>query len=204
MYLGSEALTNTEKRNIIVVDLEATCCDKNTMPHHEREIIQIGACYVPISDTFTPVHQFNCFIKPVRHTILTEFCTSLTGITQEQVDMGMPYLHAYKWFETWASQFSPYYLCSWGEYDKKQFIQDCTFHSIQYNLDEHINIKHEFALKQRTKQLGLAKALQRCALNFEGSHHSAIDDALNTARLLPWIFGDKKIENNKQSVRIRL
>jgi len=49
------------------------------------EIIEIGAVMVE-AQGLTVIDEFQTFIKPVRYPILTEFCKSLTSITQEQVD----------------------------------------------------------------------------------------------------------------------
>ncbi|WP_338014949.1 hypothetical protein [Aquabacterium soli] len=51
----------------------------------------------------------------------------------------------------------------------------------------HINLKQAFAKARRIgKQVGMRKALELASLQFEGTHHRALDDAINTARLLPW------------------
>jgi inhibitor of KinA sporulation pathway (predicted exonuclease) len=64
----------------LVLDLEATCCDRGTIKRHEMEIIEIGAVMVG-AKTLTIRDEFQTFIKPVRHPVLTEFCKSLTSIT---------------------------------------------------------------------------------------------------------------------------
>ena len=35
------------------------------------------------------VSQFQTYVKPVLDPVITDFCTELTGITQEQVDAGV-------------------------------------------------------------------------------------------------------------------
>ena len=49
------------------------------------EIIEIGAVMVD-RETLSIVDEFQTFIKPIRHPILTDFCKQLTSITQSQVD----------------------------------------------------------------------------------------------------------------------
>jgi inhibitor of KinA sporulation pathway (predicted exonuclease) len=68
----------------LIVDLEATCSDKGAVPRHEMEIIEIGAV-MQSSRTFEIESEFQTFVRPVRHPELTEFCTELTGITQDHV-----------------------------------------------------------------------------------------------------------------------
>ena len=68
----------------IVLDLEATCCDDDSIPREETEIIEIGAVLVDAA-TLTPGLEFQTFVKPLRHRVLTPFCTKLTTITQADV-----------------------------------------------------------------------------------------------------------------------
>ena len=74
----------------LVVDLEATCCDRGNIRKEEMEIIEIGAVMVH-SESLSIVDEFQSFIKPIRHPILTEFCKSLTSIAQAQVDRAPTY-----------------------------------------------------------------------------------------------------------------
>lgn len=74
-----------ETERYLVIDFEATCCDKGTVSRGEMEIIEIGAVMVE-AGTFEAVDEFQTFIRPVRHPRLTSFCTSLTFIMQEGVE----------------------------------------------------------------------------------------------------------------------
>ncbi len=65
----------------LILDLEATCCDKGTIKRHEMEIVEIGSVMVE-AQALTIIDQFQSFIKPVRYPVLTEFCKSLTSITK--------------------------------------------------------------------------------------------------------------------------
>lgn len=174
----------------LIVDLEATCCDQNSFPRHEMETIEIGAVMVD-AENLNIIDEFECFIKPVRNKQLTNFCTELTSITQSQVDMAEEYPKAVKVFQKWLYQYSGYIFCSWGDYDRKQLIQDSQYHRIGYPIDvEHINIKKLFSTNQGLKKkFGMAGALKRAGLELIGTHHRGIDDARNMARLMPYITG---------------
>jgi len=75
-------MTNLKQFNYyLVLDLEATCCDKGSIAKNHMEIIEIGAVMVEPA-TLTIVDEFQSFVKPIRHPILTEFCKSLTSIAQ--------------------------------------------------------------------------------------------------------------------------
>src|SRR5436309_3093556 len=69
----------------LIVDVEATCSNDGAVPRHEMEIIEIGAV-MQNSRTFEIGSDFQTFVRPVRNTRLTAFCTELTGITQREVE----------------------------------------------------------------------------------------------------------------------
>ena len=105
----------------LVVDLEATCCDKQaTIKQTEMEIIEIGAVMVH-PESLTIIDEFQSFIKPIRHPILTEFCKSLTSIAQAQVDVAPSYPEAIALLKKWLSGYSNGVFGSWGDLDRKQF-----------------------------------------------------------------------------------
>ncbi|MEP0914987.1 exonuclease domain-containing protein [Leptolyngbya sp. GB1-A1] len=77
----------------LVLDLEATCCNQDTIKRHQMEIIEIGAVMVE-AQNLNVIEEFQTFIRPTRYPVLTEFCKSLTSITQEQVDQAPGYVEA--------------------------------------------------------------------------------------------------------------
>src|SRR5262249_52445534 len=115
----------------LIVDLEATCSDVGVVPRHEMEIIEIGAV-MQSSSTFEVESEFQPFVRPVRHPELTEFCTELTGITPENM-VGAPlFREALEAMKEWMHTFDDALFCSWGDYDRDQFLQDCEFHQVVY------------------------------------------------------------------------
>jgi len=178
----------------LIVDLEATCCNQKSISRHEMEIIEIGAVMVD-AENLQIVDEYQVFIKPCRYPLLTSFCTQLTSITQAEVDSGLSFVDAIEQFKQWMYQFDNFVFCSWGDYDKSQFIQDCGFHQCAYPFkSEHINIKKLFSDKQNlTKKQGMAGALKLAGIKLEGKHHRGIDDARNMAKLAPYIFANEVI-----------
>lgn len=142
------------------------------------------------ADTLQVVDEFQSFVKPVRHATLTPFCTELTSITQSEVDSAPHYSQAITNLVQWMSEYPHFIFCSWGDYDKHQFLQDCAFHRIDYPFnDEHINIKQAFSAALNTKRrFGMNAALKKAGLSLQGTHHRGIDDARNMARLMPTII----------------
>ncbi len=182
----------------MVVDLEATCCNDQSFPTTEMETIEIGAVMV-CGETLKPVSEFCTFIKAVRHPQLTVFCTNLTSITQADVDSAQNFKQAFTEFKAWLSQYEDYLFCSWGEYDRNQFIQDCDYHDEPYPISApHLNLKRQFSRAQKVrKHQGMAGAMKLTGMQLEGTHHRGLDDARNIARLLPFSLGRKFISQQK-------
>ena len=171
-------------KSLVIVDLEATCCDEKSVPRNEMEIIEIGAVQVD-PDTGEIISEFEAFVKPVRHPELTDFCTELTSITQQDVNRAKGYPEVIASFKQWLTEIEVYDFCSWGAYDKSQFEQDCEFHNIPYPfIGKHRNLKKEFSEALGVKkQFGLGRAIKHLGLEFEGTAHRGIDDARNIARV---------------------
>ncbi|MDK2124430.1 3'-5' exonuclease [Parachitinimonas caeni] len=182
-------ITETQN-NFLVVDFEATCCDKGSVPRNEMEIIEVGAVLVDCH-TFRPIDEFQRFIRPVRHPLLTDFCKTLTTINQWDVDSAATFPAVAKELERWLAPHRPVLFCSWGDYDRKQLIQDAEFHRCSNPIGgEHCNVKQRFSDQQGFKRgLGLGMAMKAAQMRFKGTAHRGIDDARNIVRLLPHIFG---------------
>ncbi|MEM7244136.1 MAG: 3'-5' exonuclease [Acidobacteriota bacterium] len=187
-------MRTTPPDHYLVVDFEATCDDRGTVPRHEMEIIEIGAVRVD-GTTLEPIDDFAAFIRPVRHPRLTEFCHGLTTITQEQVDAAPSFPAVAESLRAWVEERpGRAVFSSWGDYDRKQLAQDCAFHSVASPLpEEHVNLKALFAERRGLRRgVGMGKALRMMDLPLEGTHHRGIDDARNIARLLPAIVGEAR------------
>ncbi len=179
-------MKNNYKHHLII-DLEATCCKQRTIKREAMEIIEIGAVVVD-AKTLEVVDEYTTFIKPILNPVLTDFCKELTTITQDDVNKAKGYKEAIEAFKRWSSQYEDYLFCSWGDYDKNQFLLDSKLHKVDYPFsEEHLNIKKAFAKAQNIKPCGLDRALEHVGLALEGTHHRGIDDARNMARLMPFI-----------------
>ncbi|MDY6938331.1 MAG: 3'-5' exonuclease [Cyanobacteriota bacterium] len=179
---------------LMVLDLEATCCDKQTISRQQMEAIEIGAVMVE-TQNLAPVDEFQTFIQPTRNPKLTDFCRQLTSISQAQVDRAPTYPDAVDLMQQWLARYPNFLFGSWGDYDRKQFEQDSNFHRISYPIGaEHVNLKKFFSASQGLKKrYGMAQALELVGISLEGTHHRGIDDARNIAKLLPYILGIKTI-----------
>lgn len=168
---------------IIIIDVEATCWEGSPPPGQEMEIIEIGICLVEAT-TGKRLLKKSIFVKPEKSTV-SDFCTQLTTLTQEQVNAGISLGEACSILKqeyltksrTWAS---------WGGYDRHQFEKECKSKNIPYPFGpNHLNIKRHFA-KERglAQEVELIEALEVLGLKFEGTYHRAVDDAFNIALVL--------------------
>ena len=175
----------------LVIDLEATCCDDNRFPRDEMEIIEIGAV-ITDGQTFQPIDEFQSFVRPVRHPVLTAFCQELTGIEQADVDGAAVFSEAMSLLARWMSDYPQAVFCSWGEYDWCQFERDCFFHDVAWLFgNRHVNLKKRYSERFPIgRGEGFGEILRKHGLPFVGRPHRGIDDARNIARFMQVIFED--------------
>lgn len=180
---------------ILAVDLEATCANDGSVPPAAMEIIEIGAVWTTVDGAV--LERFQSFVRPLQMPILTPFCINLTGIRQTEIDAAPYFPVAARMLREFADRRrEPGVLwTSWGDYDRKQFGRDCARHGVDDPLElPHENARRIFTLRQHTgSDVSLAAACEMAKIKFEGSHHRALDDAINTARLLPWVRGDRSL-----------
>ncbi len=167
--------------NYIVLDLEATCWNDGSK--NKSEIIEIGA--VKVNANFEIVGEFAKFVKPKLNPQLSAFCRELTTITQVQVDDAEHFPIVIEQFKNWINITEDYLLCSWGMYDKNQFISDCNLNKIDSNWAlKHISLKHQYPeVKGLKKMVGMNGALYIEGFTLEGTHHRGIDDARNICKI---------------------
>lgn len=171
---------------VLVIDVEATCCPLGSVPQQQMETIQIGAVIATLSGEV--MGEWNSHVRPIRHPVLTTFCTQLTGIRQSDVDTADVFPSVIKRLGQWIDDTRSTIECwaSWGAYDRHQLQQDVTFHGVPWCLPPtHLNMKAVFAKKFRLKKRpALSTALSLVGLEFSGTPHNAQDDARNAAKLL--------------------
>lgn len=175
---------------IWVVDLEATCVDKEhgeKFPEgQESEIIEIGIAELDVK-TGEIARTFDFIVKPTKSKI-SKYCTELTTLTQEQVDQGVTFEKAVK--EMRRIGMKSRIWASYGEYDKKMFKQQCELRGVEYPFNEqHLNVKTLFCIKNKIgRGIGTHKAVEMLKIPFEGTPHRGIDDAKMTAKILASVF----------------
>lgn len=176
---------------IIVCDIEATCCEDNSFPREEMEIIEIGLVMFDLKCNRI-VDRYESLVIPVINPILNKFCTDLTGISQEELESkGKSYKEVMEEVSNWIGDTSNFVWGSWGYFDRNILEIECKRKSTSNPFGEmtHYNLSDEFRKKINSKRkLGLTRALNRLEISYEGQKHRALSDAVNTCKLLPYIF----------------
>jgi inhibitor of KinA sporulation pathway (predicted exonuclease) len=173
---------------LLIVDLEATCWERTEHKPSEMEIIEIGAMLID-SKSLQLLGEFQSFVKPLAHPILSDYCRQLTTIKQEAIDDSEFFPSVLARLLVFIEKPDEVCLASWGNYDRKQLIQDCQRHTKPYTFGEnHLNIKELFAQTFQVRMCGMKRALSILGLQIEGTHHRGLDDARNICQILRHIM----------------
>lgn len=170
------------RKNFIVIDLEATCWEDASFQKANSEIIEIGVALIDF-ESRSVIKSKRYLIKPKKSTI-SEYCTELTGITPEMIATeGMDLSRASKLIR---QEFSPTHIAwgAWGN-DLEALQSACANQKAIFPFSSsYIDIGLLYSLKKGdSKKWNLEKALKEEELDFEGTPHRGLDDAINTAKL---------------------
>ena len=172
----------------LVADWESSCGDNGWNKSNRMEIIEFAAIFV--DKNFKVIKEFDEFIQPIEHPILTDYCKNLTTIKQSDVDNALTFDKVLNKFRGCMNEISgdknDFLFCSWGRYDQKQLTSDCELHNAMYPFnDMHCDLKGVI-----TKKLGLGKkcrgmenVLKHMGLTLDGIHHRGIDDVRNILKI---------------------
>lgn len=167
---------------ILVVDLESTCWEHKT-DEQQQEIIEIGACILNVKSL--KIHApISLIVKPELSEV-SEYCTKLTGLTQQDVNAGISLASACSYLRkeydskkiAWAS---------WGPGDRVFLENQCLSKNIKYPMSErHLDVQIMFSVVFNIPQnKSVADSLSALKLKFEGKPHRGVDDAKATAEIL--------------------
>lgn len=193
----------------VVIDFEATCEEKNPVgyPH---EIIEFPAILVSARSKAV-VDTFHRFVRPTVNPTLSEFCRTLTGISQETVNAADTFDQVHAEFLRWMEGHgfgvdSTFTVVTDGPFDMGRFLHlQCLQSGIPYPTSyagHWANIRKCFANFYReeffankggsgpNKLPSLKDMLEALELTFEGTPHHGIDDARNIARVLTYLLKD--------------
>lgn len=189
---------------VIVIDFESTCWDtkdKQSKWQNLAEIIEFPAVLLNLK-TGKIEDEFHQYVMPVENPILSEFCTKLTGITQETVNSGIPLGTCIMLFKRWINQLSlkrkitfhkpslgstTCTFVTWSDWDLSMCLQNEAKRKQLRKpdvLSQWIDLRLCYRTFYQRKPQGLKGALAELGLSFTGREHSGIIDARNTANLV--------------------
>jgi len=161
--------------NIIIIDLEMTCCENDEFTKDDMEVIEIGAVRI-CADDMQVTGAFQSFVKPVMNPKLTDFAKELLHISQLSIDCAPVFS------EAWSLLFLPWLggdetFCSWGKGDLVWLDKACQRHSQTLPFSHHCDLFKAFGNGQR-------RVLKRNGLSWYGQRHRALNDAITYAQML--------------------
>jgi sporulation inhibitor KapD len=168
---------------IIVFDLETTLTyQRDKIP----EIIEIGAAKVVPGKNGVEVDTFQRYTFPAIERRITERTRKFIGLDKENMPTFIPFRRAFAEFMKWIGNDSDYYLCTWGQDDKRLMIEHCARFGLDFNWMRNYNdIQPPISmLLADRKQMSLKEAIDTAGIIQEGRLHSALVDAIHTAHLL--------------------
>lgn len=201
----SATLLNKEgkKTMYISLDFEATCIEP-TPEDFVSEIIEFPVQV--LNENLKEIAKYRIYARPTINPTLTDFCTNLTGITQEQVNKAPTLDYVIDTMDKFIRCMTRPHdvVClTYGDWDinicLRSEIEKKGIPMLDY-LRKWINVKaefHKFAdLQGLPKKLGLNDALAHYGMTFQGNQHCGMDDTINTTRLLKeMISRGYKLEN---------
>jgi len=169
---------------IVVLDLEATCWEtREEQGSQPQEIIEVGISRLPLVN-LEPIREAEIIVKP-RWSKVSDFCTGLTTLTQEDVDKGIDVSEALDMLWKRYGTGSKMVAC-WGTWDFEHIHRETKSKELQNPIGSlRMDVKSFYSMvKGMTKGVGMMTALDQLGIEHEGTHHRGDDDALNIARVL--------------------
>ncbi|XP_071130609.1 ERI1 exoribonuclease 2-like [Mytilus edulis] len=204
---------------LVVLDFESTCWQDGKF--RTQEIIEFPAVLLNTS-TGKIESEFQFYVQPQESPNLSEFCKQLTGITQDQVDNGIPLNLCVRKFVRWldslkekkgvvftqpSTETEKCYLativtwsdwdlgvCLYNEFRRKQIGRPC-------QLNSWIDLRATYRKFYSRKPNGLNGALKDLGIDFEGREHSGLHDSRNTAILAYRMIQDGCILNITKTLK---
>lgn len=185
-------------KKINIVDLETTCWEPDyTRPHdQQQEIIEIGIVVLNTEKDVIEIEEERSYLIKPEESTLSDFCVELTTITEDLLnEQGVS-------FEEAVSDMKSRYRtkgrvwASWGDFDRKMFERQCGRRNFPYPFGpRHLNLKCLYSiLHNMGHEPSVKEALELSNLDFKGTPHRGLDDAVNIATI-----AKKMLETHKHT-----
>lgn len=192
---------------LCVLDFEATCWN-DTTSRDLMEIIEFPSVLYKVNELTKKcefISEFSQYVKPTIKPLLSQFCTELTGITQEKVSsaktIDLVYKEHVEWLNKNVPKGSDFVFATCGAWDlKTQLPREIFNKKLKSNkyYSKYINVKDEYEYFYNIKAKGMVEMLFHLNIPMTGRHHSGIDDTRNIAKIMLKMISDgHKAENYK-------
>ena len=145
------------------------------------EVIQIGA--VKLDKNMRICGSYQVIVKPRYFKKLHRHVSELTGITQEQMDMGTPLPEAAERFKRWCGE--DFVFLTWGPDDIPMLRENFHVHGVPFDwLDRDYDLQRIFNAQtdgEMKKQRSLEYAMEYFEIPQTLPAHDALNDAYFTA-----------------------
>lgn len=188
---------------LLVLDFEAQCREGERM--QPQEIVEFPTVAINLRNMIAT--EFHSYCRPEVYPRITEFCTELTGITQDMVEGAPTLKEVLLQHQHWlrhvlgldpscadGSGGGPTYAyVTCGDWDlrtclPKQMRSLGTKAPAGYS--RWINIKRAFEAWYQSKAHGMTGMLSSLGLALDGRHHSGIDDTRNITKVVSAMLHD--------------
>jgi len=196
----------------LVLDIEGTCEEGHTFDY-PNEIIEWPICLLGWKDKdqgiLEIIDEFRSFVKPTWKPQLTEFCTNLTGITQDKIDAAPTFTQAMESMNKFlishhlinpdtGERLVPFCWCTDGPWDICNFVvKQCFISKIKlppwlgtHVIDVRLVVKGLATARSKRHSkirytMSIPRQLSFLEISpFQGRQHSGIDDTRNIARIV--------------------
>ncbi|MBK1811380.1 exonuclease domain-containing protein [Clostridium sp. YIM B02505] len=164
-------------------------------PKLENEIIEVGA--VKLDKMMNCISQFKTYVKPSALNVLNPKITEITGITDENLRLGITFSEAMDKLKKFVDDDS--IICSWAKDDIAEIFRNAFYHN--YNdvswLKEYLDIQ-EYVTKilGHKKALSLKNALEELKIKVDESKlHDALNDAVYTSEVFKRLFNNRIVKS---------
>jgi inhibitor of KinA sporulation pathway (predicted exonuclease) len=155
-----------------------------------NEIVEIGA--IKLDQSFNEIDRFSIIVRSAITNRLSTRFKELTGMTNEQMQEGIPFAEALEKYKKWAGDNT--ITLTWSNSDLHTLYHNCVNFigdSKAAEIGEYVDLQkyfqYELSLKGKTEknQISLANAAILFDIDFENeSLHHALDDSVIAAAIL--------------------
>ncbi|MCM3408604.1 3'-5' exonuclease [Metabacillus litoralis] len=172
-------------KQYIFFDFEMLCSDQG-MAFEKMEAIRLGAVKYELDSE--EILYFDRFIRPENRNPLTDFCKTLTGIDDSDLEKASDFKDVFADFLEWVGGLKKSQYFSWSPSDLSRLKIDSLKHSIPERTIRKIETRYTdfqdiFKKRVSKNNISVEDGLALYGLEFLGDKHNPMYDAYNTLRI---------------------